>query len=637
MKHILSAPGSLTALCILTILIYLPGLNGPFLLDDHSNFLTIQLNELSFDTLLNASVGNGTTNPYRPLSRATLILNNYFSGTAFSFYHKLTNLLIHLLTGITLYIFCRLCFTAVSSRSSSPAVQSLQNTNSQYSSALCLLIVAIWLVHPLQLSTVLYVVQRMAQLASFFTLLALIVYLRTRLAEQRNGKLNISLPAAGILAFSALGILCKENAALIPLYLLAIEGLLFRNKTRSAVNTKKIRLLQFIVIFLPILLGLIYFAYQQGKLLNYTSIGFTLPERLLTQAVAIVHYLGQILLPRLAGMGLYLDDFPVYHSFSPIVVFSIFILFTLTVLAILARKKYPLFSFGIIWFLVSHLLESSFLPLEMLFEHRNYLALYGPILSLVILAELACRKFQWKKIYIILASTLILLLAGQTLSRAISWNSLESFAATHLINHPGSYRTHILLADIAFRNGNRELALSELESASRIKPSDTSHHVLRVLAWCREGVTERQMSDAVSAAAIIDDGKSARKILYAVRKIESNIATEKCPGVSSTDLLRLTNAMISNETIRNLPLKYHLHARALLSNGRFDEAREFYLEAWRINPENTHPIFELIQQLNEQGLGSDACIILGEIRQQLDSIPARDIVLFNKKNSGCKK
>ena len=341
MKHILTVPGYLTALCILTILIYLPGLNGPFLLDDYSNFLSIQLNELSFDTLLNASVGNGTTNPYRPLSRATLILNNYFSGTAFSFYHKLTNLFIHLLTGITLYIFCCLCFTAVSSSSASPAMQALQNSNSQYSSALCLFIVAIWLVHPLQLSTVLYVVQRMAQLASLFTLLALTVYVHYRLAEKKGGQQKVVLPTISILFFLVLGVLCKENAALIPLYILAIESLLFRYQTNTIQNRRRLWVLQFILILLPVIIGFIYFLDHHEKLLNYASRDFTLADRLLTQPVVVVFYLGQILLPKLSSMGLFLDDFHVYRSFNSVVIFSILLLTGLTFLAILTRKITP--------------------------------------------------------------------------------------------------------------------------------------------------------------------------------------------------------------------------------------------------------------------------------------------------------
>ena len=249
----------------------------------------------------------------------------------------------------------------------------------------------------------------------------------------------------------------------------------------------------------------------------------------------------------------------------------------------------------------------------MVFEHRNYLALFGPVLSLVLGTLYACENLKCSaKSISVLAFIVILILAGQTMLRTLSWSSIESFAANHLINHPGSVRTHILLADIAFKNGNREVALSELEQVSRINPADISHHVLRVLAWCKDGVTKQQMDDAVNATASISYRKSARSVLYAIRKIENNYATGICPAVSSKDLLRLTSALISNDVIRNLSLKYHLHARALVSNNMLDDARSYYLKAWRVGPLNTHPVFELVELLNERQLYKDACEIVAE-------------------------
>ncbi|MFW2438904.1 MAG: hypothetical protein ACN4GR_05975 [Arenicellales bacterium] len=598
MSFKINARYALPVLLIFVFIIYLPGLNGPFLLDDYSNFVNIQTTDADWETLKSAAIGDGTTRPYRPLSRTTLLLNNYLSGTENAYYHKLTNLLIHLLTGVVVYLFCCLCFRAVDYRRSSIA----------------LLVTAVWLLHPLQVSTVMYAVQRMAQLSSLFTLLALLVYLHARLEDKKGNSLTLVQPVIGISIFSILALMSKESAALIPLYILAIEYLLFRFKTRNTHNRLRLWMLQLLFVFLPLIVGLIYFTGQYEQILNYDSRNFTLIERLMTQSVAVIFYLGQIVLPNLSTMGLFHDDFIVYRSLDLIVIFSILSLVALAVLAISTRNKYPLVAFGISWFFLSHLLESTALPLEMVYEHRNYLALFGPVLSIVAGFMLFVDRVHLSRtITGIIYFSILLVFSLQTFYRTISWSSEENFAATHLINHPESERTHNLLAQIAFKQGKRELALSELEQVSRINPEDTSYHVLYVLAWCQDTVSKKQIEDAIKAAETIQHRKSARSVLYAVRKIEYLHANDQCQAVSSENLLRLTTSMIINPIIRNEALKYHLHARALAANNQLNEAKTFYLKSWQAKQQNLHPVFELIQLLRENMRLDESCKVIEEL------------------------
>lgn len=610
------------ALLVFVFIIYYPGLNGPFLLDDYSNFVNVQTTDASWETLKSSALGDGTTTPYRPLSRATLILNNFFSGTENAFYHKLTNLLIHLLTGVTLFIFCSLCLNAVDNRRSSIPI--------------ALLVSAIWLLHPLQVSTVMYVVQRMAQLASLFTLLALIVYVRARLEEKNGKKLTLLFPIIGISIFSTLALLSKESAVLIPLYILTIEYLLFNFHTHNARNRRRLWVLQFIFVLLPLITGLIYFAGHYEQILNYTSRNFTLSERLLTQSVAVIFYLGQIVFPRLSEMGLFLDDFAIYRSLDLMVIFSILSLLALVALAIYTRHKSPLIAFGITWFLVSHLLESTVLPLEMVFEHRNYLALFGPVLSIVIgFNLLADRTHLSGTITKIIAFSILVIFSLQTFYRTISWSSEENFAATQLINHPESERTHNLLAQIAFKQGKRELALSELEQVSRINPADTSYHVLRVLAWCRDSVSEKQIEDAIKTTATIQHRKSARSVLYAVRNIEYLHSNGQCPAVSRENLLRLTTSMVNNPVIRNEALKYHIHARALAANNQLNEAKTFYLKAWRLKQQNLQPVFELIQLLRDNMRVEESCKVIEELLRSPISYDNNNTIKIDSLSASC--
>ncbi len=60
----------------------------------------------------------------------------------------------------------------------------------------------------------------------------------------------------------------------------------------------------------------------------------------------------------------------------PLVVFIV----TLLVTGFAVRRRAPVLSLGILWFFAGQVLESTVLPLEIAFEHRNYLADYGILL-----------------------------------------------------------------------------------------------------------------------------------------------------------------------------------------------------------------------------------------------------------------
>ncbi|MCY0536413.1 hypothetical protein, partial [Klebsiella pneumoniae] len=65
---------------------------------------------------------------------------------------------------------------------------------------------------------------------------------------------------------------------------------------------------------------------------------------------------------------------------------------TLTGASLAARKRAPSIPAGWFFFLVAHLVESSFLPLEMYYEHRNYLPSFGLLLAATGLLEILLRR-----------------------------------------------------------------------------------------------------------------------------------------------------------------------------------------------------------------------------------------------------
>ncbi|RYH21168.1 MAG: hypothetical protein EON54_25775, partial [Alcaligenaceae bacterium] len=292
------------------------------------------------------------------------------------------------------------------------------------------MIAAIWLLHPLHASTVLYAVQRMAQLSALFTLGAVCVFLvaRQQLVDgpTRAAQLNlfVSFP---LLVF--LGVLSKQNAAVAPAICLVLELAYFGKNSRPGATVRN-----FFAVFLALpafaVAGILLLA-PRILLATYDEWDFTLAERLLTQPRALIDYIGMLLLPRGLQMGLYTDDFAISHDlFSPLsTLWCILTLAWISVLAVVMRKRAPSVFAGWFFFLAAHSIESGFLPLELYYEHRNYLPAFGLFLAMVGLLALVpafkTNVLAPRKLGLLAAGGMSLVLALATHGRAELCNGAD--------------------------------------------------------------------------------------------------------------------------------------------------------------------------------------------------------------------
>ena len=288
-----------------------------------------------------------------------------------------------------------------------------------------LVVALLWTLHPLQISTVGYVVQRMTILSALFSVWALLLYARLRVAG-RGGVVAWALP---LCVLPALAILSKENGFLIPVLLLTLEATLFwfRDEGRS----RRLLVAYFgLVAVLGLCLALLLLLDPDRLLAGYGGRPFDLAERLLTQARVVAMYVGQILLPRLNAMPFFYDGLP--HSTGwltpPETLASALFLLALAGLALALRHRRPLAAFGIALFFAGHLMESTILPLELAFEHRNYLPSLGLILAGVDLAMAACGARAW--LGPALAGVAVAALFALGLTRAFAWTSAEHIYST---------------------------------------------------------------------------------------------------------------------------------------------------------------------------------------------------------------
>lgn len=428
----LAIAGVLMAL-VLTSAIYWPGLEGSFFFDDDPNILQVEalrLGELSLPAL-HEVLASGLSGPSgRPVAQLSFALNHYFSGGFDPFAFKATNLIIHAFAAILVF-FLGLRLLAAGTPEA-PRGRLL---------AAAAILAALWLLHPLQLTTVLYAVQRMTGLSALFLFAALLLHVRGREGGGAAGAAQVAI-AWGLLW--PLSFLSKETGALFPLFALAWE-LILRRKTTGRLD-RFARLLA-VLAGLTFVAGAIYAALPVGQWLwaGYDFRLFSPAERLLTEGRVLWFYLGLALFPRLEAFSLHHDDIALsvglLDPWTTLIAWAG--LAGLAWLAWHTRTRAPLLAFGIAWFLIGHLLESTVLPLEIAHEHRNYVPLFGVLLvGAWALLEVLGRAGPRRTFGVALAvaalgySALVTGLRAHQFGEEVRRTQIESQ------HHPESARTH---------------------------------------------------------------------------------------------------------------------------------------------------------------------------------------------------
>ncbi len=471
---------------LLTVFVYKDGLSGPFVFDDFINVVnnrSLRLSDMSWASIYHAStsIPNGIFG--RPLSMLSFAADffqdrNLVTPFPLPNTFKTTNLLIHLANGCVLYILTRL-LVRVSSDS-----QKMPN-RCNYAKCLALVVTTAWMLHPINLTGVLYVVQRMTSLATLFILMGTVSYVvgRIRLVGQQPGAYFIMVVAVAL--FTPLAFFCKEIGILLPAYIMLLEWSLFKRNEMDEGSEKFLHIYFAIFVWTPILVGMYYLAVHFEWFLNgYVRRDFNMTERLLTESRVIWFYLYQTVLPNIALLGLFHDDFILSRSLLEPVSTALALvgILGLLVALIALRKAQPLIAFGLAFFLVGHSLESTFIPLEIMHEHRNYLPSIGLLLAgfhVLLNPTIAIGTMVWRRIS---AIVLILLFSMITMSRVSDWSSAQTLWEAETTHHPDSIRSQIALGNYfgalltlnpLDREGNYVRAMDAFERVLKLDKKNT--------------------------------------------------------------------------------------------------------------------------------------------------------------------
>ncbi len=471
----------LAALIVLVFVIYYPGAKGPFMLDDFSNLLGnrhIQLAELSLSGLEDAAFSTRSGPLRRPVAMVSFALSYYFAGAMEPFAIKIVNVVVHLITVLLLFFLSRHLLARIPTVDLRPGI--LNGISVQWAA---LLITALWALHPLHVSTVLYAVQRMTGLAALFTILGALLYVQGRVCLLA-GKLNAACIRIGfgIVGCGLLATLSKESGALLPVLLLVIELVFYRFAVGPDIP-RSVRTGLMLLLVLPSLAIVGYLIYVWVGPLGINPIrDFNPTERLLTQSRVLFFYLGQLAVPDLGRMSLFHGGVEVSRGLlQPVTtlaaVLGILLLIGVALYA-LATRRLPALVFAVFWFLGGHLLESTVIPLEMVFEHRNYLPSYGPLFALgYALTQSRLIHRLRPKVRYALPVVVVLALASPLQLRAFYWSNISDFLVYELISNPESSRVWVSLAYAEAQRGLYNDAAKFYRKAGDLEPSESGHLV----------------------------------------------------------------------------------------------------------------------------------------------------------------
>jgi hypothetical protein len=530
------------AALVLTALAYRPGLGGPLLLDDFDNLAPIaQYLEGRLDAG-RVVFGNQSGPLGRPVAMASFLLDAVWFGNDTTA-AKRTSLMVHLACGWLLFLLAHRILRRVAPTLPDPRL-------------VAALIAAAWLLLPVHVSSVLYLVQRMAMLSAFFVLAGLWWYMvwRERMAEGRGGAFALWL---GLPAFAALAALSKENGVLLLPLAALLEWYCFR-PALGAGRPRAVLALHATLVGLPALVGAALFALRPDWLLGgYEGRHFTLLERLLTQPRVLWDYVRIVLVPHTPSLGLFHDDYPLSTGLlaPPATLLAIAGWLAVVVGAIRFGTRWPLLSLGLAFFLVAHAVESTVLPLEIYFEHRNYLPSVGLMLALAGIVRAIARGLPpTTRIFRIVGPALLLtvpMVHGlATHGRAHVWASETTLYAQELHFNAGSPRLQSMLATRAIQAGAFDAAIGHIRAA---EAGYAGRHRMAITLWTIAAHCTAGLSADEALIARIDDARDEAVDFLAmvgVGFIQQLAADGRC---NSVDLAQLADRLEPWATRAGLP------------------------------------------------------------------------------------
>ncbi|MGH8030186.1 MAG: tetratricopeptide repeat protein, partial [Arenimonas sp.] len=361
--------------------------------------------------------------------------------------------------------------------------------------------------------------------------------------------------AVGIGACGVLATLSKANGVLLPLLVLALEASVLRANPRLRADLQSSRRLRAWLAFWLLLPALVLAAYLLWQVQylhdDIWNRPWTRAQRLLTQPRILLDYLGLLLVPRVVTAGLFNDGIVASIGLlSPLsTLWSLLGLAALLVTAFVARRRAPVLSGALLFFFAGHLLESTIIPLELYFEHRNYLP---SMLLFWAIAWWVAHEERLARFRPVVALLAIVLLASTLRSRAELWSQPVLQAKLWALAAPESARAQSHASMLEISAGEADKAVVRMRAAWQAQPMSLQVALNYANTACEvDGLTG---ADNYRLAGTFRRTKENGTI--APRWLEKAVtvaALHQCAGLALDDVDRFAASALENPALNAIP------------------------------------------------------------------------------------
>lgn len=557
-------------LLLICFFLYKPGLTGGFLLDDENTLSKLDLvnDNISFDSVWSYLAASEAATLKRPVSMLSFLLDaQNWPAEAYSF--KRTNLIIHLLNGLLLYVFLYRLFSSHKKYKESAVLISFIASG-------------FWILSPFLLSTTFYISQRMSMLPVLFGIIGFNIYFYLRKkVEKRPDKYTFSLLTV-IYGTVLLAIFSKENAILLIFLFPLFEIFICQNWLHLTPLSLRKKIWLFA---LPLIGTVIIIMYMMTQtIFAYDFRLFTITERFLTQFRALSSYLYYLFIPDYFTEGVFTDGFKFSKGFlSPIsTLFSVIFVSGLLLSAWFLKHRFTWYSFAVFFFFIAHAIESSIFPLELYFEHRNYLpALFLYVPAALVLSHLV----RLSKIYYLVVVALLGLFSMHLYFRANLWGNEHFLYQQSIEKFPESNRARIFYAGLHEQNGLPIDAIEILEAGYEYSNKLELRLDAAYLKCKVKDLSNKDMENLIQHFKI---AKFTKEDIKVFELFMEELISNSCNNESLVAYIKpLINALESNllpRTGYGRPLVYYFNAKyqLFIINDPI-KAQNLYKKAFKVN------------------------------------------------------
>jgi tetratricopeptide (TPR) repeat protein len=414
----------------------------------------------------------------RPLLAAT-ILAAHRMGRGNPLGHHILNVLIHVAAALTLYGVVR---RALLSRRFGERFVG----RAEY---LAFAVALLWMLHPLQVQCVTYVIQRGEAMAGLFYLLILYCMQRADAADpterytwSRFGWYSLAVGSL-VLGFGS-----KEIMVTAPGAVLLFDRIFLAGSIREMVRRRWLFHLVFILVWGAFTGWHFMRAAEAAGGLGFKVAAVTKTQYALTETGVLLYYLRLAVWPR--GMAIDYQSWPWAHTAAEAMPELAIVAGMLVVTAVLLVWR-PAIGFVCAWFFLILIPTSSFMPIvDAVFEHRMYLSLASVAVGVVFLGDWLLRVVRLGWLRPVALAVVAVALGVLTHLRNEEYRSRADVWTVAVERMPDSVRARANLAQGLIAADRTAEVIPLVEWAIELSPTDPT--ALQNLAAAYEQLGEYQ-------------------------------------------------------------------------------------------------------------------------------------------------